>query len=671
MALPGQLQALISAGQLAQAAQLIEDLLQAAPADAVLWRAAMRLAIERGQLPEALAACRRCSELEPLNAENWAQLGALEQLIGRLDRAEKALQRAVELAPDAIHLTKLAIVLRQLGRQSEALGLLRQATALRPDLAPGWQQLGELELAQGRFDEAVSALGKAVALAPDRPATAHQLGLALLGLEQLEDACDAFDSASAQDPHLYAALARSVELRRRLARWDGMAERSTALAQAVRTGIPGIPPQLVAFECDDPALQLQASRQQAEAVLRSLRKDYPDGLAHPQRTARERPRVALLWLGHGARSFTRQLIGLLGQLPADRPSLLLYVDAGLARQLSAQPPPGCDAMFVVSEWDHDRLAHQLIEQEVDILIDAGGWSVDSVAQVAALRPAPLQLNWLGHSGSSGAPWMDYLIGDSHVLPAAARAGCSEHVIRLPHCHLPADQTPTLSQSASRSTLGLPREGFVYVNVGAREKIGPEVWASWMEILREVPGSLLCMDTAPPFARADERLRQAAQKANVAPERLYFVTLADEQRRLQLLRQADLYLDSWPAGARSSGSDALWAGLPLLTLGGRSFASRIAGSQLCTLGLDELVADSLDRYVDLAILIGRSPELHAELRGKLAARKAASPLFDQARFGRDFCRALAQVWARHRSGEGPEDTDFRAEGRSGAGLRAEG
>ncbi len=658
MSIPAQVQELINQGRLPQAAQLIDMLLQATPADAALWRAAAKVAIARGQLPEALTASRRSSEVEPLNGESWAQLGGLEQLVGRLDRAEKALQRAVELVPDAINLTKLAVVLRQLGRQSEALELLHQATALRPDLAPGWQQLGELELAQGRFAEATVALRKALERAPERPATSHQLGLALLGQEQLEAACDAFESACTQDPHLYAALAKSVELKRRLARWDGLAERSAALEQAVRTGIPGIPPQLMGFESDDPELQLQASRQQAEALLRSLRKDYPDGLAHPQRPCRNRPRVALLWLGHGARAFARQLIGLLAQLPADRPALLLYIDATLARRLPEQPLPGCDAVFVVSDWNHDRLAHQLIEQEVDILIDAGGWSADSAAQVAALRPAPLQLYWLGHSGSSGAPWMDYLIGDLHVLPTTARRSCSERWIRLPHCHLPADRTPPLSQSASRTDLGLPREGFAYVNVGAREKIGPQVWARWMEILREVPGSLLWMDTAAQFATADERLRQAAQDAGVAPERLCFVTLTDEQMRLQLLRQADLYLDSWPAGARSSGSDALWAGLPLLTCSGRSFGSRIAGSQLCELGLDELVADSVHRYVDLAILIGRSPELHAELRGKLAARKAASPLFDQARFGRDFCRALEQIWARHRSGEPPEDIEVR-------------
>jgi predicted O-linked N-acetylglucosamine transferase (SPINDLY family) len=655
---PTQVRELIGQGRLTQAAQLIEMLLQATPTDAALWRAAVRVAIARGQLPQALAASHRSNELEPLNAEGWALLGGLEQLVGRLDRAEKALQRALELAPDAIHMSKLAVVLRQLGRHSEALALLHQATALRPDLAAGWQQLGELELAQSRFEEAAAALMRARELAPERPATSHQLGLALLGLERLEEACDAFDAAFSRDSHLYAALARSVELKRRLARWDGLAQRSAALEQAVRTGIPGIPPQLMGFESDDPALQLQASRQQAEALLRALRKDYPDGLAHPPRPGRERPRVALLWLGHGARAFARQLIGLLAQMPTKRPALLLYVDDVLARRLPEQPLPGCDAVFVVSDWDHDRLAHQLIEQEVDILIDAGGWSANAAPQVAALRPAPLQICWLGHSGSSGAPWMDYLIGDLHVLPTTADRICSERWIRLPHCHLPADRTPPLSQPASRSALGLPREGFVYVNVGAREKIGPQVWNSWMEILREVPGSLLCMDTAAPFASADERLRQVAQAAGVAPERLCFVTLADEQMRLQLLRQADLYLDSWPAGARSSGSDALWAGLPLLTRNGRSFGSRVAGSQLCELGLDELVADSVDRYVDLAILIGRSPELHAELRGKLAARKAASPLFDQARFGRDFCSAIEQVWARHRSGEPPRDIEVR-------------
>jgi predicted O-linked N-acetylglucosamine transferase (SPINDLY family) len=430
------------------------------------------------------------------------------------------------------------------------------------------------------------------------------------------------------------------------------------LLQAVRAGIPGFPAPLVAIESDDPELQLRAGQQQAEALLRTLRRDYPDGLARPPRPPRPRPRVALLWLGAAARAFERQLLGLLRQLPEDRPSLLLYVDHALGALLQESRPAGCDACFVVAGWDHDRLAHQLIEQEIDILIDAGGWSPGAPAQVAALRPAPLQLYWLGHSGSSGAAWMDYLIGDMQVLPAAERSSYSEHWIRLPHCHLPADRTPPVLQGKSRQALGLPREGFVYINLGAREKISPSVWACWMEVLREVPGSVLCLDTEERFSAADDRLRRAAQSAGVDPERICLLHIADEQARLQLLRQVDLYLDSWPAGARSSGSDALWAGLPLLSLIGRSFSARIASSQLCSLGLDELVAETVERYVDLAILIGRSPDLHAELRGKLAARKAASPLFDQARFGRDFCRALELVWARHLAGEEPGDIEVQ-------------
>lgn len=656
MSVPAQVQSLISQGKLVQAAQLVELLLQATPADAALWRTAANVAIARGQMEQGLAASRRGSELDPLNAEGWVQLGGLEQLVGRLDRAEKALQRAVELAPSALHLTRLAAVLRQLGRQAEAVSLLRQATALSPDLAPGWQQLGEMELVLGQHEAAEQALRRAIALAPKRAASHHQLGLALLGQERLEEACDSFELAFAQDPHLYAALARCVELRRRLARWAGLVDHEAALLQAVRAGIPGFPPTLVATVSDDPALQLRAAQQQAEALLRALRRDFPDGLARPPRPPRARPRVALLWLGVAAKAYERQLLGLLGQLPANRPSILLYVDQGLAERLQTLKPAGCDVCFVVAGWDHDRLAHQLIEQEVDILIDAGGWSAGAPAQVAALRPAPLQIYWLGHSGSSGAPWMDYLIGDLQVLPTTEREACSEHWIRLPHCHLPADRTPPLVQGMSRQALGLPREGFVYTNLGAREKIDPAVWARWMEILREVPGSVLCLDTEARFSVADERLRQAAQAAGVEPERICFVLLTDEQARLQLLRQVDLYLDSWPGGARSSGSDALWAGLPVLALCGRSFAARIASSQLLSLGLDELIADSVERYVDLAILIGRSPELHAELRGKLAARKATGPLFDQARFGRDFCRALELAWERYLAGEAPADIE---------------
>lgn len=644
-----QLQRLIEGGRHAEARQLLNQLLTHGSEDAALWRAALRLAVTGGQMEQALQASRRVTELDPRDAVAWAQQGSLEQLVGRLDLAERALRRAVELLPDGAHLVKLATVMRQLGREADALPLLRQATGLRADLAPAWQQRAECALALGQHVEAEEALRKALLVAPERAASRHQLGLALLGQQRLEEACDAFEAAYQKDRHHYGALAQSIGLRFRLHRWEGLDPLLSELRSAVATGIPGFPAALCALDRDDPQQQLQAAQRQSEHLLRSLRRDYPDGLARSSRPLAERPRVALLWVGQAPRAFRRQLAGLLAQLPEQGPRWLLYSDAATAPELLSQPPLSCEDCFDIGDWSLDRLVHQMIEREVDILLDAGGWTEGARPEVAALRPASLQLAWLGHGGSSGAPWIDYLIGDRHVLEAAERAAYQEHWLQLPHCHLPADRTPQLSQLPERRALGLPRESFVFLNVGGREKLNPDLWSAWLEILREVPESCLGLRSSPALHTADQRLRQSAEAAGIDPERVCFLQWGAEAERLQLLRLADLYLDSWPSGARASGADALWAGLPVLSRVGRSFGARIVGSQLASLGLEELLADNRARYIDLAILIARSPDLHAELRGKLAARKASSPLFDQARFGTDLSQALMLAWRRHCEG----------------------
>ena len=633
---------------------MLASMLRDRPDDIGLWRTQLRLAVSAGRMDDALVASRRVTEIDATDAVAWAQLGSLEQLVGRLDRAEKALRRAVELLPDAAHLIKLANVMRQLGRAQEALSLLRQASQLKPELAAAWQSRAEVALDLQLYSEAEDALRKALLVAPERPASRYQLGLALQGQDRLEEACDQFDLAYAQDRHHYGALANALQLRLRLSRWDGLGSLLGALRDAISTGIPGLPVDLPGLDRDDPGLQRQAGEQQAEQLLRALRRDYPDGIARPSRTLPEQPRVALLWIGQAARAFRRQLAGLLAQLDPGQAGWLLYTDQATAAELLNADLPGCGARFDITGWDHHRLAHQLIDQGVDLLIDAGGWTEGALSAALALRPAALQLAWLGHGGSSGAPWIDYLIGDPGVLIAPERDYYSEHWLQLPHCHLPADRTPVLSQLASRVSVGLPAGGFLFMNLGGREKLHPDLWQAWLEILREVPDSTLCLYSTPALVAADSRLRETLTRAGLDAERLCFLNWNDDNERLQLLRHADLYLDTWPSGARASGADALWAGLPVISRVGRSLGARIAGSQLRSLGMDELLADSRERYIDLAILIARSPDLLAELRGKLAARKASSPLFDQARFGADFCRGLSLAWARHRAGLAPAD-----------------
>lgn len=658
MSVPAQVQTLLAQGRLQQAEQLLELLLQATPDDADLWRARGHVALNQGKLELALSASRRATELNALSGPAWTQLGSLEQAVGRLDLAERALQRACRIDHGPANLTRLAGVLRQIGRTEEAVDLLRQARAAKPPHPPAWILAGDIALEREDWQTAEALLSEALEQDGRRAPTHLKLGRALREQGKLEAAREEFDRAWALDRHLYMAMAEGLHVRRRLNLWEDLDGRAAELASSAQLCIPGISPMDFLSESDDPQSQLQCARTEAEGVLRRLRKEFPDGLAPTPRGYPERPRVAFVSNGYGNERTGQPCVGLFENLPAQRPVILLYATGGDNNSpLRERLRKVTDGLHDVSGWRPERIARHMIEQQVDILVDLRGWARGGSPQVMALRPAPLQLSWLGYPGSSGAPWIDYLIADRQTIPDAERAGYSEHIVRLPHCFQPTDIEAQPGPDTRRRDYGLPGSGVIYACFNARHKINPAVWAQWMEILRLVPDSLLWLLTHDGLEQADQRLRDSAQAADIDPERLHFLPRQPHPEYLSALRLADLYLDTWPYGAQATASDALLVGTPVLTKPGRSYASRSAASQLHTLGLDELVADSVERYTDLAILIGGSADLLADLQGKLAARRATSRLFDMRSYAADFCNALQQLWQRFRSDQPPADLDL--------------
>jgi len=660
MSVPAQVQALLSQGKLEQADQLLDLLLQATPGDSDLWRARGQVALKLGQVELALEASRRATELNSLSAPAWAQLGGLEQAVGRLDLAERALQRACKIDHGPHYLTRLCAVLRQIGRLDEAVELLRQARAARPIHPPAWQLAGEIALQRQHWEEAAELLQEALKYDPKRAPNHYKLGVALQEQGLLEQACTEMETAWELDRHLYTAMAGAQYLRRKLSIWDDLEARSAQLDSFVQAGIPGISPLIYLSETDDPQAQLQCARTQSEGVVRRLRREFPDGLAPSLRDYPQQPRVAFLSNGFGNERTGQPCVGLFENLPEQRPQMLLYATAGDNRSpLRERLRAVTDALHDVRGWSAERIARHMIDEQVDMLIDLRGWSSGGSPEVMALRPAPLQISWLGYPGTTGASWIDYLIADQRTVPDSERAGYSEHIVRLPYCFQPTDKEAQPATATTRREHGLPSTGTVFACFNARHKLNPAVWASWMEVLREAPDSVLWLLTAPGLEQADVRLRAACSQAGMDPERLHFLPRQPHPEYLSCLRLADLYLDTWPYGAQATASDALLVGTPILTLSGRSYAGRAAASQLHTLGLDELIADRVDRYTDLAILIGGSNDLLADLHGKLAARRATSRLFDMASYASDFCQAIDAVWARFLQQQPAADIEISA------------
>ena len=298
------------------------------------------------------------------------------------------------------------------------------------------------------------------------------------------------------------------------------------------------------------------------------------------------------------------------------------------------------------------VASALRQNETDIAVDLMGFTGDSRPGILALRPAPVQVNHLGFPGTMGAKHIDYIIADSIVIPKDCRSDFDEAVVHLPRCFMPADSTRLIAQrTPTRAEAGLPADGFVFCSFNNSYKFSPEMFALWMRLLKAVPSSVLWLPQLNDSAARN--LRREAEAQGVEPGRLVFAPfIASSADHLARLSLADLFLDTRPYNAHSSAADALWAGVPVLTMAGTTFAGRVAASVLHAAGVSEMVTDSIASYETLALELAQSPKMLTDLKARLKRDGRSQALFDTARFTRDLERAYLTMWERSQKGEPP-------------------
>jgi predicted O-linked N-acetylglucosamine transferase (SPINDLY family) len=289
---------------------------------------------------------------------------------------------------------------------------------------------------------------------------------------------------------------------------------------------------------------------------------------------------------------------------------------------------------------------------IEILVNLNGYFGDHRMRVFAQRPAPLQVNWLGFPGTLGAPYMDYIVADRTVIADEQRDFFTEKVVWLPHCYQPNDRNKPIAETEdTRAQHGLPASGFVFCCFNNSYKILPATFDSWMRLLQAVPGSVLWLIEDNPLATAN--LQGEADRRGIHPARLVFAPRLPLPQHLARHRLADLFLDTLPYNGHTTASDALWAGLPVLTCRGEAFAGKVAASLLAAVGLPELIAGTPDDYEAMALTLAREPARLAALRQKLDANRLTTPLFDTAQFTRHLEAAFAATQARYKSGLAPD------------------
>ncbi len=297
------------------------------------------------------------------------------------------------------------------------------------------------------------------------------------------------------------------------------------------------------------------------------------------------------------------------------------------------------------------IAEAISRDGIDILMDLNGYAAGCRPKIVALRPAPLQISLLGYPGTMGAEFIDYLVADRIVNPPEMETSYSENLVLMPHCYQINDHEQQISERRfTRAECGLPEEGFVYCCFNSNYKIEPEIFDIWMRILKEVPQSVLWLYEGNPAA--PENLRKEAAVRGIPGERLVFAQSLPKPEHLARHRLADLFLDTLICNAHTTASDALWAGLPVITCPGQTFESRVAASLLTAIGLPELIMPDLEAYEKTAIRLAKHPEVLQKLEEKLAINRLTTPLFDTPRWTRNWEKALKMIWERYERGEEP-------------------
>ncbi|MDY0956829.1 tetratricopeptide repeat protein [Stenotrophomonas rhizophila] len=563
-----------------------------------------------------------------------------------MDADRQQLRLAVQRQPaDFIAWVMLADAELEAGDVAAGEHAATRALQLRDRHPEALARLGRARWMQTRHAEAAALLRQASDSAPQHPGIALWLGHALEDAGQPEAAADAYRHAHTLLPGEPYITAQLLNWQRRLCDWRNIERLSAQVRQAVAQGQAAVEPFAFLSEDGSAAEQLACARQRAAAIRASV-------TPLPATTVRRqgRLRVGFLSNGFGAHPTGLLIVALLEQLAAaGRLDLHLFAltgDDGSA--LRARLQAAATQVHAVGAQSHQQIAARIRETAIDVLFDLRGWGGGGTPQVLAMRPAPVQVNWLAYPGTSGADWIDHVLADAFVLPAPLAAGFSEQVRYLPRAFQPSDNTRVLAAPPSREACGLPAQGVVLCCFNNSYKLNPRSVQRLFAVLHGVPGSVLWLLSGP--GNADARLRSAARQAQLDPARLVFMHKLPHPDYLARYQHADLFLDTHPYNAHTTASDALWAGCPVLTCPGATFASRVAGSLNHHLGLAQMnVAD--DRaFVATAIALGNDAPALQALRAELALRRDDSGLFDMAGFARDFS-AVVEDLARERGWQG--------------------
>jgi predicted O-linked N-acetylglucosamine transferase (SPINDLY family) len=665
----------------AEAAKLYGGMLRSAPRH---FEALARLGLIQlhfGDFEGAQARLGEAVKIDGQAADLFFQRGFALQNLRRYEEAIACFSRAAEIKPDHLEaLNNWGTTLLSLGRNAEALLCFDRILALRHDVAIVHNNRAAALLGLRRFEECLSAAKNALGLDPNnframinRGAAAYELGRHAEAIEWAERALavDPRQVSALQNlgnahwalgryPQAFAAYERAYAIepsRSYLESWRMLAKLHTCDWSNLETETTSLDRHLSEKQALEPFLLLligDSPEKQLACATRFVADRYRTTMTPRRLPVRAREKLRI---GYVSGEFRAQATAfLIADLieSHDRKEFEIFGFSTGPNDNSAMRhrlERGFDRFVEVARASDREMAEAVEGAEIDVLVDLNGHFGIKRTQVFASRPCPVQVNYLGYPGTMGAPFVDYIIADETIIPEEEQRHYSEKVVYLPHSYQPNDRKRPIGRRAfTRNECGLPGNGFVFVCFNSNHKLNPAMFEVWMRLLKQVPDSVLwCLEGN---TAVKGNLAREATARGVDTRRLVFAPFMELIDHLARLKLADLFLDTLPCNAHTTASDALWSGVPVLTVLGSTFAGRVAASLVKAVGLPELAVSSVEEYEHTALQFASEPDLLLRVKTTLARNKDSSPLFDTPRFARHLEAAYKTMVDRNARGLPP-------------------
>jgi protein O-GlcNAc transferase len=595
---------------------------------------------------EALPAFDKALSIIPDLAEAWLGRGNAFADLKRRDEALAAYEKALSIKANLVEAwLGRGNVFLDLKNHDEAMTACERALSLRPESAEAWLGRGNIFAVTMRCQEALAAYDKALAIKPNLAEAWAGRGNMLVELKRHVEALAAYDRALASKPNLLGVQGARLKIKAHLCDWENMADEIARLSASIRAGKTNPLPFALLLLSESPEDQLLC----AESWVSSVCPPAKDPARMTRRHEHGKIRVGYVstdFYGHAISYLIAEALELHDGNRVEITGISIGRDDNT--EIRRRLVRAFDRFLDCRLLSDNDVVRAIRDAEIDILIDLNGFTSNARTGIFAMRAAPVQVNYLGYPGTMGAPYMDYIIGDKVIFRKSDERYYSEKLVRLPFCYQPNDRRREIStRRLSREDAGLPRDGIVFCCFNNSSKILPDVFQCWMRILQRVNGSVLWLLVEDPTARSN--LEMQASSCGLGAGRLVFARMTDTSEHLARHRLADLFLDTVPYNAHTTGSDALWAGLPVLTRIGTTFAGRVAASLLEAVGVPDLITHSREEYEELAIELALDRKKLKRVKDKLEKHRSTAPLFDTPLFVRHLEAAYVAMHERYRAG----------------------